>query len=246
MPPGQNLFWVCVTENANCGTGLACKTVSYDGIVPYSTCECLPTVATGNDFDYSTGGNWLAPVDLDPAPNTTLKFSLSPGIGNGLVIYADEDVIETGEVVNEQVFTGGGDLSGSFSVSLGLALPDSIPCTITDLNLTVTSYSYEGDPTGTNTIVLAGDGPTAQGWFRPSTATIQFDQPVHCAVTNTLHGALDYYFRPILTQAQDGLKTPHSSAIPNSFTLLATGRFVPPATVPVKHDSWGTLKRTYR
>lgn len=246
MPPGQNLFWVCVTEGATCGTGCNCKTVSYGGIVPYSTCECLPSTATGNDFDYSTGGSWLAPVDFDPAPHTTLKFTLSPGVGNGLVIYPDEDVIESGEVANEQVFTGSGDLSGSFSVALGMAIPDSIPCTITDLNLTVTSFSYEGDATGTNSIVLAADGPAAHGWFRASTGTIQFDEPVHCTVTNSLHGTLDYYFRPILTQAMDGLKSSSPTAVPNPFTLLPTGRFVPPGNVPVQHDSWGRMKRTYR
>jgi hypothetical protein len=196
-----------------------------------------------NDFEYGTGGFW--PVEVtsgDPGAGATVDFVLGPG-ANRLVIYPDADIVG-GAIQNAQVFASSGSFTGTFTLQFETGgAPDSIPVHVTALSLSMASFSFEGLPTGTNSIELAPDGPSATGLYYPSSATIQFDEPVHCLADNALQGGLDYYFRPILKQNQDAVI---ASGIQNPFEMLCTGRYVPQDAVPVRDRPWSTLKSTYR
>ncbi len=243
-PPNQNLFWDCVAEGSTCGAGNACQTISYGGIVPYSTCECLPVVHDPDDFSYGTGGLWTAVVTSGAAvPGGNVTIALAPGI-NALVIYPNVD-IDAGAITNAQEFTDSGDFTGSMTLAIGAATGvDSFAVNVTALTLAMTSFDFEGNPTGATAMTLAPDGGTATGLFDVTNSTIQFDEPVHCQATNDLFGNFDYYFRPILIEGAAGKAGVAGG--PNPFSVFATGTLVPPQVVSVQQRRWGDVKQLYR
>ena len=243
-PPNQNLFWDCVAEGASCGSGNSCQTISYGGIVPYSTCECLPAIHNPDDLSYGMGGLWTAVVTSGaPLPGGSLTLALAPGI-NALVIYPNVD-ISAGAITNAQEFTDNSAFTGSMTMEIGAATgPDSFAVNVSALTLVTTSFDFEGNPTGPTSMTLAPDGSSAIGRFDVVRGTIQFDEPVHCLATNDLFGDFDYFFRPILIEGAAG-KAGLSIAV-NPFSVFATGTFVPPQIVSVEQRHWSDVKQIYR
>jgi hypothetical protein len=243
MPPNQNLFWVCVTPGAACAKG-SCQTVSYGGIVPYSTCECLTPVSDPNDFSYGTGGYWNLPVASGaPAPGGSATFQLADGI-NALIVYPNVDVDRNdGTIQNAQEYSNNGDLTGSFTLDFGPGAPaDSIAVHATSLSMTMVSWMYEGQPTGTTTLTLAPDGGAATGiWHAPS-GTLKFDEPIHCLASNSLLGDFDFYFRPILIEGSDA----KAGDGVNPFSLFFTGYLLPAQSVATEQRPWSRFKTLYR
>jgi hypothetical protein len=238
-PPNQNLFWVCVAPGSDCDPARTCQTIRYTGIVSYSTCACRPADPDPDNYDYGTGGLWVTTPSAVPGPGTSVTFALAPGL-NTLVVYPDADIAGD-EIQNAQTFGGAGDFAGSFTVQFG-AGADSLEAHVTALHFTMTSFDFEGQPTGPNTIDIAPDGPAATGWFFPATGTLRFDAPVHCLAANALQGSLDYFFRPILVEARE--TGPRKLLDP--YTLAPTGRFVPAPPVGVEPQPWSRLKQLFR
>ena len=242
VTPNQNLFWECVSEGSACGTGRSCQTISYSGIVPYSTCECLPLAPDPNDFSYGTGGLWSTSPSAAPGPGGTVTFTLTPSVTR-LVVYANVD-IDTGAITGAQEFSGPTSLSGGLTLQFGTGPAGAIPVTVSALALTMDSWVYEGTPTGTTAISLAADGGAATGFYDAANGTIQFDAEVHCIASNTLFLSLDYYFRPILSESSDQ-KVALGPGL-NPYLLFPTGNFVPPPTVGVEKQPWSRIKNLYR
>jgi hypothetical protein len=245
-PPNQNLFWDCVAEGSSCGTGNSCQTIAYGGIVPYSTCECLPAVHNPDDFSYGTGGLWTAVVVSGapvPVPGSSVTFALAPGI-NALVIYPNVD-INAGQITNAQEFADNSAFTGSMTMEIGASTSaDSFEVHVSGLTLAVASFDFEGNPTGPTSITLAPDGGTATGLFDVASSTIQFDEPVHCLATNGLMGNFDYFFRPVLIEGAAG-KAGFANGF-NPFSVFTTGTFVPPQIVSIEQRHWSDIKRLYR
>lgn len=209
--------------------------------MPYSTCECLPSAPDPNDYSYGTGGLWSTAPSALPGPGATVTFTLTPGVTR-LVVYANVD-IDAGEITGAQEYSTAAALAGSLTLQFGTTPLDSIPVTVSALSLVMDSWLYEGNPTGPNAIVLAPDGSTAVGFYHPATGTIQFDEPVHCKASNSLFVDLDYYFRPILSEAAE-----QQVAAPplNPYVMLPIGNFVPPSAVGTEHKPWSKIKSLYR
>lgn len=242
VTPNQNLFWECVSEGSACGPVRTCQTISYGGIVPYSTCECLPPAPDPDDYSYGTGGLWSTALSAAPGPGASVTFTLTPGVTR-LVVYANVDV-DAGTITGAQEFSTPAALSGSMTLEFGTSPADSVPVSVSALSLTMESWLYEGNPTGITSITLAPDGGTAVGFYDVATGTIQLDQDVHCIASNGLFVDLDYYFRPILSESSDQ----KAAAGPglNPYLLLPIGNFVPPATVGVEEKPWSQIKSLYR
>lgn len=241
VTPNQNLFWECVSEGSSCGTDRTCQTISYGGIVPYSTCECLPSAPDPNDYSYGTGGLWSTSLSAAPGPGATVTFTLTPGVTR-LVVYANVD-IDTGAITGAQEFSTPAALSGSVTLQFGTLPVDLIPVTVSALSLTMESWLYEGNPTGATTITLAPDGGTAVGFYDVAKGTIQFDEEVHCTASNALFVNLGYYFRPILSESS-GQKV--AAGPLNPYLMLPIGNFVPPSSVGVEQKPWSKIKSLYR
>jgi len=241
VTPNQNLFWECVSEGSSCGTGRTCQTISYSGIVNYSTCECLPAVPDPNDYSYGTGGLWSTSLSAAPGPGATVTFTLTPGVTQ-LVVYANVD-IDGGAITGAQEFSTPAALSGSLTLQFGTSPAGSLPVTVSALSLVMDSWLYEGNPTGLTTITLAPDGGTAVGFYDVATATIQFDEAVHCTGSNALFVNLDYFFRPVLAESSDQKV---AGGPLNPYLMLPIGNFVPPSAVGIEGKPWSKIKSLYR
>jgi hypothetical protein len=247
-PPNQTQFWGCVTPDAMCNTDL-CQPVRHTGAGAFGSCECLPAEPDPDDLSYGTGGFWNAGFpSTDPAPGASLTFQLTSGL-NSLVVYPRSDVnLDTGAIENAQLYTAANALTGTFTIEIAMIASgdptDSLAANLTGLDLSMTSWSFEGTPTGVTTLELAPDGDEARGFWHAASGLLQFDEPVHCIATNALLGTFDYYFRPILIEASEG-RAPIRVAT-NQFTLFATGRLEPAFAVPVRHQEWGRVKTHFR
>lgn len=181
----------CAAAGTSCGVDWACKTINvWDRSVDPpkvvgSDCACVDDKTIWSYIEsWLSVGTRSAQQTGPLLANTSTGFQMQYAPGDSLYFIDSHDIEIDGDVFYYQVLAGPSDVTGTFTVTLESGPAGAIPARITALNLAIASFTWNGLPTGPNTVQLAAGGGSVLGNYDSTQGEILFESRIPCVWTS--------------------------------------------------------------